>query len=41
MIPYDLAGLMLRQFSRQDPKNFPPDALGARLRLPMLQYIPV
>ena len=40
-IPYDLAGLMLRQFSRQDPKNFPPDALGARLRLPMLQYIPV
>lgn len=40
MIPYDLAGLMLRQFSRQDPKNFPPDALGAMLRLPMLQYIP-
>jgi crotonobetainyl-CoA:carnitine CoA-transferase CaiB-like acyl-CoA transferase len=41
MIPYDLAGLMLRQFSRQDPKSFPPDALGAMLRLPMLQYIPV
>jgi crotonobetainyl-CoA:carnitine CoA-transferase CaiB-like acyl-CoA transferase len=40
MIPYDLAGLMLRQFSRQDPKQFPPDALGAMLRLPMLQYIP-
>jgi crotonobetainyl-CoA:carnitine CoA-transferase CaiB-like acyl-CoA transferase len=41
MIPYDLAGLMTRQFSRQDPKRFPPDALGAMLRLPMLQYIPV
>lgn len=41
MIPYDLAGLMLRQFSRQDPETFPPDALGALLRLPMLQYIPV
>jgi crotonobetainyl-CoA:carnitine CoA-transferase CaiB-like acyl-CoA transferase len=41
MIPYDLAGLMMRQFSRQDPKRFPPDALGAMLRLPMLQYIPV
>ncbi|HVN89302.1 MAG TPA: CoA transferase [Candidatus Binataceae bacterium] len=41
MIPYDLAGLMLRQFSRQDPRSFPPDALGAMLRLPMLQYIPV
>jgi crotonobetainyl-CoA:carnitine CoA-transferase CaiB-like acyl-CoA transferase len=40
MIPYDLAGLMLRQFSRQDPRSFPPDALGAMLRLPMLQYIP-
>ena len=41
MIPYDLAGLMMRQLSRQDPKMFPPDSLGARLRLPMLQYIPV
>ena len=41
MIPYDLAGLMMRQLSRQDPKTFPPDSLGARLRLPMLQYIPV
>jgi crotonobetainyl-CoA:carnitine CoA-transferase CaiB-like acyl-CoA transferase len=41
MIPYDLAGLTLRQFSRQDPKSFPPDILGAMLRLPMLQYIPV
>ena len=41
MIPYDLAGLMMRQLSRQDPKTFPPDFLGARLRLPMLQYIPV
>jgi crotonobetainyl-CoA:carnitine CoA-transferase CaiB-like acyl-CoA transferase len=41
MIPYDLAGLTLRQFSRQDPKAFPPDILGAMLRLPMLQYIPV
>ncbi len=40
MLPYDLAGLMLRQFSRQDPKRYPPDALGAMLRLPMLQYIP-
>src|ERR1700730_12754144 len=41
MIPYDLAGLMMSQLSRQDPKTFPPDSLGARLRLPMLQYIPV
>jgi crotonobetainyl-CoA:carnitine CoA-transferase CaiB-like acyl-CoA transferase len=41
MIPYDLAGLMTRQFSRKDPKRFPPDALGAMLRSPMLQYIPV
>jgi crotonobetainyl-CoA:carnitine CoA-transferase CaiB-like acyl-CoA transferase len=41
MIPYDLAGLALRQFSRQDPKRFPPDVLGAMVRLPMLQYIPV
>src|SRR5215471_14907353 len=41
MIPYDLAGLTMRQLSRQDPKAFPPDSLGARLRLPMLQYIPV
>jgi crotonobetainyl-CoA:carnitine CoA-transferase CaiB-like acyl-CoA transferase len=40
MIPYDLASLMMRQLSRQDPKNFPPGFLGARLRLPMLQYIP-
>ena len=40
VLPYDLAGLMLRQFSRQDPKRYPPDALGAMLRLPMLQYIP-
>ncbi len=40
MLPYDLAGLMLRQFSRQDPKRYPPDTLGAMLRLPMLQYIP-
>jgi crotonobetainyl-CoA:carnitine CoA-transferase CaiB-like acyl-CoA transferase len=41
MIPYDLASLMMRQLSRQDPKTFPPDSLGARIRLPMLQYIPV
>jgi crotonobetainyl-CoA:carnitine CoA-transferase CaiB-like acyl-CoA transferase len=41
MLPYDLAGLMLRQFSRQDPMSFPPDAVGAMLRLPLLQYIPV
>lgn len=41
MIPYDLAGLMMRQLSRLDPKTFPPDSLGARIRLPMLQYIPV
>jgi len=40
MIPYDLAALTLRQFSRQDPKRYPPDTLGAMLRLPMLQYIP-
>jgi crotonobetainyl-CoA:carnitine CoA-transferase CaiB-like acyl-CoA transferase len=40
MIPYDLAGLTLRQFSRQDPQSYPPDTLGAMLRLPMLQYIP-
>jgi crotonobetainyl-CoA:carnitine CoA-transferase CaiB-like acyl-CoA transferase len=41
MIPYDLAGLMMRQLSRWDPKTFPPDSWGAALRLPMLQYIPV
>ncbi|MBV8360058.1 MAG: CoA transferase, partial [Deltaproteobacteria bacterium] len=41
MIPYDLAGLTMRQLSRQDPKTYPPDSLGARIRLPMLQYIPV
>jgi crotonobetainyl-CoA:carnitine CoA-transferase CaiB-like acyl-CoA transferase len=41
MIPYDLASLMMRQLSRRDPKRFPPDLLGERLRLPMLQYIPV
>ena len=41
MIPYDLAGLIMRQLTRRDPKNFPPDLLGERLRLPMLQYIPV
>ena len=40
MIPYDLAGLIMRQLSRQDPERFPPDSLGAQLRLPMLQYIP-
>ncbi|HZP45323.1 MAG TPA: CoA transferase [Candidatus Binataceae bacterium] len=39
-ICYDLAGLTLRQFARQDPKRYPPDVLGAMLRLPMLQYIP-
>jgi crotonobetainyl-CoA:carnitine CoA-transferase CaiB-like acyl-CoA transferase len=41
MIPYDLASLMMRQLSRLDPEIFPPDSLGARLRLLMLQYIPV
>ena len=41
MILYDLASLMMRQLSRLDPETFPPDSLGARLRLPMLQYIPV
>jgi crotonobetainyl-CoA:carnitine CoA-transferase CaiB-like acyl-CoA transferase len=41
MIPYDLAGLIMRQLSRRDPERFPPDSLGALLRLPMLQYIPV
>jgi crotonobetainyl-CoA:carnitine CoA-transferase CaiB-like acyl-CoA transferase len=41
MIPYDLAGLVMRQLSRQHPKNFPPDSLGAAIRLPMLQYLPV
>jgi crotonobetainyl-CoA:carnitine CoA-transferase CaiB-like acyl-CoA transferase len=40
MIPYDVATLVLRQFSRQDPKRYPPDILGAMVRLPMLQYIP-
>lgn len=40
MLPYDLASLVLRQFSRQDPKRYPPDILGAMLRIPMLQYIP-
>jgi crotonobetainyl-CoA:carnitine CoA-transferase CaiB-like acyl-CoA transferase len=41
MLPYDLAGLVMRQLSRQNPKNYPPDSLGAAIRLPMLQYIPV
>jgi crotonobetainyl-CoA:carnitine CoA-transferase CaiB-like acyl-CoA transferase len=41
MIPYDLAGLMMRQLSRKHPEMFPPDLLGAQMRLPMLQYIPV
>ncbi|HKD68237.1 MAG TPA: CoA transferase [Candidatus Binataceae bacterium] len=41
MIPYDLAGLVMRQLSRQEPKSFPPSSLGAAIRLPMLQYIPV
>ena len=41
MIPYDLAGLIMRQLSRKDPKSFPPSSLGAAIRLPMLQYIPV
>jgi crotonobetainyl-CoA:carnitine CoA-transferase CaiB-like acyl-CoA transferase len=41
MIPYDLAGLVMRQLSRLDPKSFPPSSLGAAIRLPMLQYIPV
>jgi crotonobetainyl-CoA:carnitine CoA-transferase CaiB-like acyl-CoA transferase len=41
MIPYDLAGLIMRQLSRIDPKSFPPSSLGAAIRLPMLQYIPV
>jgi crotonobetainyl-CoA:carnitine CoA-transferase CaiB-like acyl-CoA transferase len=41
MMPYDLASLMMRQLSKRDPKTFPADLLGARLRLPMLQYIPV
>jgi crotonobetainyl-CoA:carnitine CoA-transferase CaiB-like acyl-CoA transferase len=40
MIPYDLAGLTLRQFARQDPQRYPAETLGAMLRLPMLQYIP-
>src|SRR5208283_2985040 len=34
MIPYDLAGLVMRQLSRQHPKNFPPNSLGAAIRLP-------
>src|SRR5579883_1502630 len=29
MIPYDLAGLMMRQLSRKDPKKFSPGSLGA------------
>ncbi len=41
MMPYDLAGLMMRQLCRKYPASFPPDLLGAQLRLPMLQYIPV
>jgi crotonobetainyl-CoA:carnitine CoA-transferase CaiB-like acyl-CoA transferase len=41
MIPYDLAGLTMRQLSRKQPENFPHDLLGAQMRLPMLQYIPV
>ena len=41
MIPYDLVALLLRQLARQDPKNFPVGMLGARVRLPMLQYLPV
>ena len=40
MIPYDLASLLMRQLSRQD-KSFSPDTLGASVRLPMLQYLPV
>jgi len=39
-IPYDLASLLMRQVARQD-KNFSPDTLGASVRLPMLQYLPV
>src|SRR5579875_2007805 len=41
MMPYDLAGLVMRQLTRQHPQNFPANALGAAIRLPMLQYIPV
>ena len=41
MLEYDFAGLINGQFSRQDPQTFPPGAMAARLRLPMLQYIPV
>jgi crotonobetainyl-CoA:carnitine CoA-transferase CaiB-like acyl-CoA transferase len=41
MIPYDLAGLMMRQLCRKNPEMFPPDLLGAQMRLPMLQYLPV
>lgn len=41
MIPFDLAGLIMRQLSRLDPKTYPAGSLGAGLRLPMLQYIPV
>ncbi|HEV3110251.1 MAG TPA: CoA transferase [Candidatus Binataceae bacterium] len=41
MIPFDLAGLVMRQLSRLDPKTYPPNSLGAAIRLPMLQYIPV
>ncbi len=40
MIPYDLASLLMRQLSRRD-KNISPDTLGAAVRLPMLQYLPV
>ena len=40
MIPYDLASLLMRQVDRQD-KSFSPDTLGASVRLPMLQYLPV
>jgi crotonobetainyl-CoA:carnitine CoA-transferase CaiB-like acyl-CoA transferase len=41
MMSYDLTGLIMRQLSRRHPDRFPPDLLGAQLRLPMLQYIPV
>lgn len=41
VMPFDLAGLTMRQLSRQNPKSYPPDSLGAAIRLPMLQYIPV
>jgi crotonobetainyl-CoA:carnitine CoA-transferase CaiB-like acyl-CoA transferase len=40
LIPYDIASLLMRQVARQD-KSFAPDTLGASVRLPMLQYLPV